>query len=59
MPAQEKRNSPVVLIVAWLIVGLPGAWGVEQTLYKSLDLFRAPAAVPSAPVPVATRPAHA
>ena len=47
MIAQENRSSPVVLVVVWLIVGLPGAWGVEQTLHKSLDLFRAPAPVPA------------
>jgi hypothetical protein len=53
MSEQERRTPRWVLIAAWLIVGLPGAWGVEQTLYKSLDLFRAPVA--SAP---ATQPAR-
>jgi len=49
MTAQEKRSSPILLIIAWLIVGLPGAWGVEQTFYKSLDLFRASAHPTTAP----------
>jgi hypothetical protein len=56
MTARENRNPTFALIAAWLIVGLPGAWGVEQTLYKSFDLFHAPA--PAVPVP-ATQPATA
>jgi hypothetical protein len=28
------------LIVLWLIVGLPLAWGVEQTLLNVLKLFQ-------------------
>lgn len=31
------------LIVAWVIVGVPAAWGVTQTLKQSLKLFRSPA----------------
>ncbi|HWE03623.1 MAG TPA: hypothetical protein VG326_14555 [Tepidisphaeraceae bacterium] len=41
MPTEKSTTSPIVLIVAWLVVGLPGAWGIEQTLFKSFDLFRA------------------
>ncbi len=60
MIADEKRTSPLVLIVVWLIVGVPGAWGVEQTLFKSLDLFRAPAHNTAAPAaaPAQTLPGH-
>jgi hypothetical protein len=28
------------LIVSWMLVGVPLAWGVLQVLKKSLDLFR-------------------
>jgi len=28
------------LIVAWVVVGIPAAWGVAQVLAKSLALFR-------------------
>jgi hypothetical protein len=61
MIADEKRTSPLVLIVVWLIVGVPGAWGVEQTLRKSLDLFRGPAhttEVPAIPTPGQNTPGH-
>jgi hypothetical protein len=45
MPADERtpRTSPLLLIVAWLVVGIPAAWGVSQTVMRSLDLFIAPA----------------
>jgi hypothetical protein len=28
------------LIIAWLWVGIPLAWGVSQTVIRSLDLFK-------------------
>ncbi len=28
------------LVVAWLVVGIPAAWGVAQVLAKSMALFR-------------------
>lgn len=42
-------SSPLVLAVAWLIVGVPAAWGVTQTIKQSLKLFAAPAAAPTQP----------
>jgi hypothetical protein len=39
-----RRTSPLLLIVAWLIVGIPAAWGVTQTVKRSMDLFKAPPA---------------
>ena len=50
-PSDSARGSSMgMLIVAWLIVGIPAAWGVSQTVIKSLDLFRAPASPASQPV---------
>ena len=42
-----RRTSTLLVAVAWLIVGFPAAWGVSQTVMRSLDLFRSP---PPAPV---------
>jgi hypothetical protein len=44
MPGEQPihRTSALVLIVAWLVVAIPAAWGVSQTFVKSLDLFRSP-----------------
>ena len=45
MPADSpNRSSPVLLVIAWLVVGIPAAWGVAQTVTKSLDLFKSPGA---------------
>jgi hypothetical protein len=33
-------SKPIILVGAWLLVGLPLAWGVAQTLLKALALFR-------------------
>jgi hypothetical protein len=50
---QPSSTSPVVLIVAWLIVLIPAAWGVSQTVTKSMDLFRAPPPAPTTTTTVA------
>ncbi len=42
---QPPRTSPLLLIVAWLVVGVPAAWGVSQTVMRSMDLFRSPPAI--------------
>jgi hypothetical protein len=52
MTATVDRTPRALLIVAWLVVGLPAAWGVGQTFLKSLDLFRAPAATSAATAPM-------
>jgi hypothetical protein len=40
-PMKESgRSSPLALALAWLAVGIPLAWGVSQTLVKSLALFK-------------------
>ena len=39
-PASSMRSSLALLIVSWLWVGAPLAWGVLQTLKTSMPLFR-------------------
>jgi hypothetical protein len=36
----RKRSSIVVILLAWLVVGVPFAWGVYNTLLSSVRLFR-------------------
>jgi hypothetical protein len=39
-PAENPRPSSAgLLIFAWLFVGIPLAWGVTQTIFKSMALF--------------------
>jgi hypothetical protein len=33
-------GNTVLLIVSWLWVGIPLAWGVLETVSKSMDIFR-------------------
>ena len=35
-----KRTSAATVALAWLLVGVPLAWGVYQTFIKSLALFQ-------------------
>jgi len=37
--ADESKSSPLTLVLAWLAVGAPLAWGVAQTFKKALALF--------------------
>ncbi len=39
MPTEKSTTSPLLILLAWLFVGIPLAWGVSQTLLKSLALF--------------------
>ena len=36
VPASER----VKVVLSWLVVGIPAAWGVAQVVEKSLALFR-------------------
>ena len=38
----KSRSSPAMLVIAWLLVGVPLAWGVSQTMIQSASLFRSP-----------------
>lgn len=35
-----KKTSAAAVAIAWLLVGIPLAWGVFQTFTKSLALFQ-------------------
>jgi hypothetical protein len=39
---EPPRTSRALLITAWLVVGIPAAWGVSQTVMRSMDLFKSP-----------------
>lgn len=51
--SNTAESSPLLMIIYWLVVGIPLAWGVFQTAQKSVPLFHvtgAPAvATPAAP----------
>ncbi|HEY4922402.1 MAG TPA: hypothetical protein VII40_20035 [Xanthobacteraceae bacterium] len=37
---QQDGLMPVKLVLAWLFVGIPLAWGVYQTLSNAMKLFQ-------------------
>ena len=43
-PPRARGKQLVALAISWAIVGIPAAWGVAQTVRKSVPLFTAPAA---------------
>lgn len=47
MTANGKNTPAAVILLAWLVVGIPLAWGVSQTWKNAAKLFSAPP--PAAP----------
>jgi len=39
-PTEKSTTPPFLIALAWLFVGIPLAWGVSQTILKSLALFQ-------------------
>jgi hypothetical protein len=42
----ETKSPVAVVLLAWLIVGLPLAWGVFNTVRNSMKLFQKPSPPP-------------
>ena len=40
VPARTTARQRLLIALAWLYVGIPLAWGVSQTAFKSIALFR-------------------
>jgi hypothetical protein len=49
MAENVKNSSGAVILLAWLLVGVPLGWGVYNTVLNSMKLFQAPP-TPAAPV---------
>ena len=41
MAENTKQSSKGMILLAWLLVGIPLAWGVYNTLLSSMKLFQA------------------
>ena len=37
--AQTKKSSPALVLLAWVIVGIPAAWGIYFTVLNATKLF--------------------
>ena len=42
MSENTKKSSPALILLAWVLVGVPLTWGVYNTLLNSMKLFQAP-----------------
>jgi hypothetical protein len=51
------KNSPLLVVAAWMVVAIPALWGISMTVRTSVKLFQ-PTVNPivSAPVQPATIP---
>lgn len=50
MAEDVKKTSAGIVLLAWLLVGVPLGWGVYNTLLSSMKLFQAAPATTAAPV---------
>ena len=41
MSENVKKSSAGIILLAWLLVGVPLGWGVYNTLLNSMKLFQA------------------
>jgi hypothetical protein len=49
MTGGVKKSSAGMILLAWLLVGIPLGWGVYNTLLSSMKLFQAAPAITAAP----------
>jgi hypothetical protein len=42
-----KKSSPLLIAIAWLIVIIPTAWGLNYTVQNAMKIFSAPASAPA------------
>jgi len=41
MPENTSKSSPAMIAAAWLVVCVPLAWGIYNTLLSAVKLFQA------------------
>jgi hypothetical protein len=53
---KQTKTSPGLIAAAWIVVGIPLAWGVYNTGLNAAKLFTQPSAAPATAAPAATTP---
>jgi hypothetical protein len=57
MSENTTKSSPLMILAAWVLVGVPLTWGVYNTLLNSMKLFQAPpATAPATSAPASGAP---
>jgi len=57
MDSQVKKTPVVLVLLAWLFVGLPWTWGVTQLWKNARKLFQSPPPVTAVAPAASTAPA--
>jgi hypothetical protein len=57
MDSQVKKTPVVLVLLAWLFVGLPWTWGVTQLWKNARKLFQSPPPVTTVAPAASTAPA--
>ncbi len=57
MDGQVKKTPVVLVLLAWLFVGLPWTWGVTQLWKNARKLFQSPPPVTTVAPAASTAPA--
>jgi len=42
-----KKSSPLLIAIAWIIVIIPTAWGLDYTVKNALKIFAKPTVAPA------------
>jgi len=37
---EQRKSSAILILLAWMVVGIPAGWGVYNTALNSMKLFR-------------------
>jgi len=40
MSTEAERTSPWLIALAWIVVGVPWAWGIVRTAENAIKLFQ-------------------
>jgi hypothetical protein len=54
MTTDIKKTPAAAILVAWLIVGIPAAWGIYNTALNAKKIFAAPPPATSTTTPTTT-----
>jgi hypothetical protein len=54
--ATSKKSSPVLILLAWIVVSIPAAWGIYNTGLNAMKLFtETPTTLSGTPLPAPSK----
>jgi hypothetical protein len=54
--AVTKKSSPALVLLAWIVVSIPAAWGVYNTGLNAVKLFtETPTSISGKPIPPSSK----